>query len=192
MIDPNGDLILVVGTKEKTSLRVQSKILSVASKVFLTMFSQSYMEGMGLASASEPYSVSLPEDDPEGLTILCKLLHFQFSSFTSTPTSEELMDLAVTAHKYDCVAALSCMSTKWLLDTDFHMDEGFYPAEELLVASYLLKNHDSFKEVTKQCVYGRSCSFTAEPPDFPDSGGEVPRRLLGTRDPVESNGLTAY
>lgn len=185
VIDPNGDLILVIGTSKTISLRVQSKILSLASKVFLTMFSLPFKEGTGLASSVEPYSVSLPEDDPDAMTILCKLLHFQFSSFTQTPSSTQLRELASAAHKYDCVAAISVMTTKWLSDTQFHMDvdgdvydnRGGFPDEDLLEASYLLKNHESFKVVTKQAVYARIGCFTAGPGD---STTEVlPTKVIG-------------
>ena len=45
-VDPAGDLILLVGQKEnQRPIRVSSKVLSLASPVFATMFGSRYLEG---------------------------------------------------------------------------------------------------------------------------------------------------
>lgn len=51
VIDPEGDVVLVVGTDEsKISVQVSSKVLSIASKVFHRMFSGTFNEAVELAA----------------------------------------------------------------------------------------------------------------------------------------------
>lgn len=51
VIDPDGDVLLLVGKKTaKASLQVSSKVLSVTSTVFKAMFSRNLKEGNGLAA----------------------------------------------------------------------------------------------------------------------------------------------
>lgn len=50
-IDPDGDVLLVVGSnKSQVSLQVSSKVLSVASKMFKTMFFGQFKEAVELAN----------------------------------------------------------------------------------------------------------------------------------------------
>lgn len=54
-IDPDGDVLLVVGNGEsEVSLQVSSKVLSVASKMFKTMFFGQFKEAVELANRYEP------------------------------------------------------------------------------------------------------------------------------------------
>ena len=48
IIDPDGDLVLVVGSEEMR-LKVNSVVLRLASKVFRAMFSTTFKEGFELA-----------------------------------------------------------------------------------------------------------------------------------------------
>lgn len=64
VIDDDGDIDLVVGVDaEQRRLRVSSKVLSLASKVFRVMFSEGFKEGndlrMKYAIASLAYYVLL-------------------------------------------------------------------------------------------------------------------------------------
>jgi hypothetical protein len=52
IIDPKGDVVLVVGTEDKVSIRVSSKVLSIASKVFDRMFTGSFKEALELGQRS--------------------------------------------------------------------------------------------------------------------------------------------
>lgn len=53
-VDPDGDIILVIGLAEDihdVSIQVSSKVLSVASKVFKAMFSRNFKGGNEMAAA---------------------------------------------------------------------------------------------------------------------------------------------
>jgi hypothetical protein len=50
VVDPDGDLLLFVGTDQKLNMLVSSKTLSLASPVFKAMFSQKFKEGKELAT----------------------------------------------------------------------------------------------------------------------------------------------
>lgn len=64
-IDPDGDVLLVVGNGEsEVSLQVSSKVLSVASKMmFKTMFFGQFKEAVELANRYEPSTIrTVPTD----------------------------------------------------------------------------------------------------------------------------------
>src|SRR5277367_6787997 len=76
-IDPAGDVLLQVGSSEpKAYLLVSSKVFSLASPVFAAMLSPQFKEGNSLSSGNG-CEITLPEDDPEAMTLLCNCLHFR-------------------------------------------------------------------------------------------------------------------
>jgi hypothetical protein len=71
MIDPDGDVLLQVGSSEpKAHLLVFSKVLSLASPVFAVMLSPRFKGGIGLRLGNS-CEIPLPEDDLEAMTLLC-------------------------------------------------------------------------------------------------------------------------
>ena len=48
-VDPDGDLVITVGSSSPRSFRVSAKVLSVASDVFRKMFGPNFKEGSSLA-----------------------------------------------------------------------------------------------------------------------------------------------
>ena len=97
--DPVGDLVLVSGPAERQqSVRVSSKILSVASPVFATMFGPRFAEGQN--SGTENWTVSLPDDDPTAIVTICQILHFKAA--TASPLSIAFIErVAEASEKYD-------------------------------------------------------------------------------------------
>lgn len=85
-------VLFIVGADEsRMSVRVPSKVLSLASKLFKVMISRHFREGTELSTAdryvqprrraelitksSSLYEVPLPDDDPDAMAIICKLIH---------------------------------------------------------------------------------------------------------------------
>ncbi len=64
-VDPEGDLMLLVGSQIQQSIRVFFKVLSLASAVFATLLSPRFAEGRALADmgSSTILIVPLPEDN---------------------------------------------------------------------------------------------------------------------------------
>lgn len=78
IIDPSGDIYLVVETGSSSKeLQVSLKILLVASSVFQTMFKSDFREGLELHSDLNPTPTSLPDDDGDALTTVCRVVHYR-------------------------------------------------------------------------------------------------------------------
>ena len=75
VIDPLGDIVLVVG-KSDSELRVSSAVLRLASSVFAAMVKPHFAEGRELAEAGSA-RIRLPDDDEAAMSLLCEALHYQ-------------------------------------------------------------------------------------------------------------------
>ena len=95
-IDPASDVILF--TMRHVKIRVSSNVLSRASKVFERMFSPNFAEGQNLWSDNPPV-VSLPDDDAEAMTVICKSLYGQQK--LADLYCFQLLDVALLVTKYD-------------------------------------------------------------------------------------------
>src|SRR5450432_969777 len=120
-IDRHGDVTLqltkkIDGDPEDGihSLLVSSKVLTLASPVFAAMLSPRFREGQRSASGTlDP--VALPEDDADVMTLLCRILHFDYSALPARPDLEVFKNLAILCDKFDCITPLRFVSEHWLL-----------------------------------------------------------------------------
>ncbi|MCJ1426102.1 hypothetical protein MMC29_004004 [Sticta canariensis] len=136
--DPNGDVILLVGTEDPQSIRASSKILSLASPVFAAMLGPNFLEGSKLSTV-QPYQLHLPEDDADAIVWLCLVLHYR-REIDDRISFSLLEKLAFVCDKYDCARALSSWSKEWLL----RFPPGQPNSEKVLYISYLFGAHESF------------------------------------------------
>ena len=155
--DPTGDLILLVGSKDKSkSIQVSSKVLSLASPVFAAMLGPRFAEGQALPATkpSSPITLTLPEDDSEAMVWFCQTIHFerQLDPELSLPL---LAKLATLCDKYD--ASLAFLSWSEMLLSDFE-DSTEASWSEFLWMSHAFGNHNSFWRVSRALMRG----YTAE------------------------------
>ena len=184
-MDPAGDLILLVGQVEnQIPIRVSSKVLGLASRVFATMFGPRFLEGHVLANQarfSTP-SFSLPEEDPEAMTWFCRALHLQVDGNETGLSLGLLVRIAKLCDKYDASTALSGWSQFWLRDlSDPMVRDPTVPSSQaanVLLMSYAFKNHPAFWLVTRDIVYHSSLEDIR---GFKDKTRDsiLPDRLLG-------------
>ncbi|KAF2431206.1 hypothetical protein EJ08DRAFT_632495, partial [Tothia fuscella] len=112
IVDPSGDVLLIVGP-QKQEVQVSSKGLSLGSKVFQAMFSQHYNEGTELRASEQLYRLPLPDDEPQNMITLCKVLHVNHEGLDLSADIEKLKAFAIIADKYGCFAASSFFLTVW-------------------------------------------------------------------------------
>lgn len=142
--DPAGDLVLVIGSGDsRRSIRASSKVLSLASPVLAAMFSpHRFLEGTAL-SPSNPPEISLPEDDPEAVTMFCHLVHFrEYHGKQPAPSFDQLMNMALFCDKYDAGLALNPWSEVWLHSQ--LAPESSTDYRNLLALAYAFDNQESF------------------------------------------------
>jgi hypothetical protein len=143
----DGDVILVV-RPEKVKLRVHSLFLKAASKPFFAMFGPDWKEGHNMLDQDGPVELQLPEDNADALKLICAIIHHQNNKVPQTLTAGDVLGVAVTADKYDCVDALKFASGNWLRP-------GKNEASDLMrlaAAAYLFQNAQAFKEITRALI----------------------------------------
>ncbi|KAK1977610.1 hypothetical protein LZ30DRAFT_773352 [Colletotrichum cereale] len=133
-------------------LRVSSKVLMLNSPVFKAMLGGKFKEATGLAKNTgftEPYSVDLPDDDVEAMTILCQILHNVY--VIARPKPIGLSKLAFISDKYECTQALKYCGMVWVRDWLQDFEENVPPIIDfchLLVFSYVVDLPLEFSEVS--------------------------------------------
>ncbi len=153
--DPAGDLVLKVGSgEEATLIRVQSKVLGLASPVFAAMLSPRFAEGQNLEDNKKMVdattTIDLPNDDPASMSLLCKILHFKKDA-AQRPfyPPDILIGLAVICDKYNMSRALSPWSYVWM---DMCHKEDQYDLFDTARISYGLEHHESFWKSTRDIL----------------------------------------
>jgi len=146
-IAAGGDVILVVGP-EKVKLRVHSLFLKTASKPFSAMFGPDWKEGHTMLDRDGPVELPLPEDNAAALKLICAIIHHRNKKVPQTLAACDVLEVAVTADKYDCIDALKFASGNWLRP-------GKNEASNLMLlaaAAYLFQNAQAFKEITRVMI----------------------------------------
>ena len=119
--DPAGDIVLKLDSGDEEALiRVHSKVLSLASPVFAAMLSPRFAEGQALeekkGTVNSPTAIDLPDDDPEAMSLICRILHFKEDA-AQRPyyvPFDTRVRLAQICEKYDLSRALSSWTNIWM------------------------------------------------------------------------------
>jgi len=175
-VDPNGDLLLVVNDDQTTfQILVSSKVLCVVSAAFRAMLTGPFEESLKLKNkhGTEPLRQELPDDEPNGMLLLCSLLHLSRQDYFPQPiASSVLYSFATLGDKYDCIPSLRYVAQPLLASVDISTLASRY---EMLQASYLLDIQSAFERFSKSVILGegRRVWLTEET-------ARLPPRVLGT------------
>lgn len=155
-LSPVYDVSLVL--KNDQRLRVHSLFLRVASPVFAAMFGPHFREGR-ILSEETPGELPFPDDDPESMKLLCKLLHHQISE-SELPSIDGLLEFAVLVDKYDCRRAVFRTANAWLEEHFARAQED----DEQLDAKFLaiaasLRLTNMFAVISKEMMLRQKGSF---------------------------------
>jgi len=105
----DGDVILVIGL-ETAKLRVCALFFKAVSKLFSAMFEPDWKEGDSMLGRDEPVEISLPEDSAWTMKIICAIISYWNKRVPHTLPARNVLEIAVTTDKYDCVDALKFAS----------------------------------------------------------------------------------
>ena len=176
--DPAGDLVLKVGSgDEATLIRVHSKVLSLASPVFAAMLSPRFAEGKTLednkGTVDSPTAINLPDDDPEAMSLICRILHFKEDA-AQQPCYQRftMMRLAQVCEKYDMSRTLSPWSNIWINESQTIPPLRECPGSRFDRAwvSYALRHNKSFWEITRDIArYSTLAELEIEHSFLPDN-----------------------
>ena len=165
-IDPEGDVLLLLRAKEKTGLlpqpqgrlRVSAKALSLASPVFKAMLSPRFLKKE--PSSEGLVEVPLPDDDPEALTLLCRILHLR-SRNVEISSFHMFKNLSLLCDKYDATEAFMPWSTNCYLKQQYSFPSPSWMSEQSnigksLYVAYGFKNVSGFALATHKFLLGCS------------------------------------
>jgi hypothetical protein len=155
-IAAGGDVILVVGPEE-VKLRVHSLFLKTASKPFSAMFGPDWKEGHNMLGRDGPVELLLPEDNAAALKHICAIIHHQNNEVPQTLAAGDVLEVAITADKYDCVETLKFASGNWLRPGKNEAGDLMF----LTAAAYLFRNAQAFKEITRALVLNHDGPYLA-------------------------------
>lgn len=88
--------------------------MSSAPPVFNSILGPNFLEDQAPRSAQQPKEIPLPDDGPQAMTRLCRLLHHQRDPLDPdsdsyqmhSSESKETFDLSLLADKCNCIAAI--------------------------------------------------------------------------------------
>ena len=156
-VDPTGDITLLLhnsqdGKQIQSSIRVSSKVLSLASPVFAAMLSPNFAEGQGLrnTTSQETLAINLHDDNIEAMLWLCKALHFKQDLNIAIDFSL-LTELAILCDKYELMSVLYPWSHGWLQHLPGSL-LGNDKQAEMLWISYALGNEKCFWRTSRDLM----------------------------------------
>jgi hypothetical protein len=148
--DPEGDVVLRYSNLDSdtsVSIRVSSKILRLASKVFERMLSPPFKEGQDLLQ-NNSVVIELKDDDSSLMGLIMEILHYQADSEEQVVNAEKLARLANHCDKYDCTRAVSPWAATWFTKLEEqkspHSQYGFQ-----LLAAYVFNAPSQFSKISK-------------------------------------------
>lgn len=181
-IAPRGDVIFVLGGS-KIKLKVSSEVMTLSSPAFHAMFrpDRPWTESQNL-SEDQPTEVSLPDDHPEAMKLICEVLHHQHDAHKAEyPEWKLVAHVSRLTNKYFLQKALGYASERWLT---YHVDrirKNHYTdaeANELLATAYLYDCPRLFRTISRDLVVYHRFTFKdiASMPEAPIH--TVPRKWL--------------
>ncbi|KAF4998837.1 hypothetical protein FGRMN_2892 [Fusarium graminum] len=105
--DPNGDLILTIGSFPGRDMLVDSRALSRAS------FNLRHILSCDGKEDANGWTLELPEDDSLPFAILLNLIHTRFEKVPSHVTLDQLYGICVLTQKYNMTEVLRPVAERW-------------------------------------------------------------------------------
>lgn len=137
--------------------------MCLASDVFTVLFSPRFREGQELlegAARGTPSRIDIHDDDPDAMTLLCRLLHHKYELDSEPlPDITQLEELAILTDKYNCAELLIIRhaTNDWLMR--LVRRNNLRASANLLALSYYFKSHAAFRFITKRLFRDWRSSF---------------------------------
>ena len=153
-IDAEGDVIVVC---RKYSMRVSSKVLSLASPVFKNLLGPGFREGNFERSTTSPLKLELPEDDDAAMATLLKIMHPstkpspQDNSKQGPDCYKPFEEVAILADKYFCQHVIYYVCYDWCFDLA-SSSKSMQQLDTLAKVAYIARNYNLFRLITTQMM----------------------------------------
>jgi hypothetical protein len=161
--DPDGDAIFKLKDQKNDTtayFRVSSKVLRLASRVFVGMFSPYFQEGQDLMKGKCPV-IELEDDDASIMGLILNVLHYQAGREVHVMNAERLASLAIHCDKYDCVNALGAWVSHWFRNVE-RMSQPPQDFGFMLLAAYMFNDTGQFMKLSKAASTELAPGFSEE------------------------------
>ncbi|KAK5169578.1 uncharacterized protein LTR77_005555 [Saxophila tyrrhenica] len=154
----------ITDQSDRTKLQVRSSVLTVSSKVFKALLSPQFKEGAELAGAGS-VEIALPEDDPEAMAIMCKVLHLWGRNDIEprSLTTEQLLNVAVPPDKYGCTRAMRRAAEQWIKQLEKVVDHT--KLHSLIAACFYFDHEPMWRLVSRAFVFESTEARDLQPLD---------------------------
>ncbi|KAF8426725.1 hypothetical protein EV426DRAFT_560114 [Tirmania nivea] len=155
--DLEGDVLLILSSPSGIArFRVNSNILCIASPVFRAMLGakSQFKERASLSartSTSEPLELSLPDDDPNALGVILRVIHLQHDWVPPSLDEKQLYAVAVICDKYDMRQSLEVWLTKWI-STLVEPPAAPISGDKWLFIAHAFARKDLYSRLTKDLI----------------------------------------
>jgi len=157
-VDPRGDVFLEMGGPNgMTRLRVSSKVLSLASTVFDTMFTSSFLESLQHRGSDGQSYIPLPEDDKDAMLTICEALHYRSPELMDGLGIDCVVQIGALVDKYDLARAVRPWGALWLRARA--REAPVKDLGELLSTAYQLEDEEAFSEISFRMICHRQEGF---------------------------------
>lgn len=108
------------------------------------MFRPRFSEGVELGKSGH-LELPLPDEDPDAMAVVCKVLHHREDSVSMTPA--EILAIASIADEYDCPGAFNYHAYCWIAkQIPTYAPETLW---QLLIAAFFFRQTATFQELSE-------------------------------------------
>jgi hypothetical protein len=119
------------------------------------MFGPNFSEGQNISPGC-PKEVSMTEDHTFAMNMICSVSHHCNNAASDHLTPEQVLTLAITADKYDCIEPLRNASRLRLKPRNTADIEEL---KHLVAAAYLFDDAQAFEEITSALILNHTDPF---------------------------------
>lgn len=140
-----GDLVLSIGSTGNAKLvKVDSYLLKSASPVFGVLLGPDFKEGQSTHDLANP--LSLPDDDPQAMTNMLHLIHFQPQNIDFS-VWQSLQKLVVACDKYGCAKNYAGSFISEIV-----LSRGKYGDTDIVFIAMMIGDHKLFLQAIEKVV----------------------------------------
>ena len=147
ILDPTGDLVLVIGSETDTQrFHVSRNAMALASHPWSIMLHRS-----GSFKEASAGTVSFPDDDVNAFMILLKIAHLRFHEVPLSLEYDQLLDIAILSDKYDTGRLCLPFYPLWVRYLHPLEDEHELSAEWCFISS-TFRDHVIFSHMAERLI----------------------------------------
>ncbi|EXA51565.1 hypothetical protein FOQG_03548 [Fusarium oxysporum f. sp. raphani 54005] len=136
-VDDYGDLDFVEETPDVVRIRVSSKHLTFASKIFSAMLQGPWSEASSFPSRGSPRQVATSDWDAKALAIVLDAIHGRFRQIPKYINLVLLARIATIVDYYQCYESMELISTLWLSQQSVTQENSDLYTESSLLRLYV-------------------------------------------------------